>query len=173
MVCSSSPCSDFGTSKPVCRAEQCPKVVMLYELYNYQCLAMGWGHLSEEEMDRAPLMPFLPAGSSSETNHSAAFTAVLCTMRARGGVAEQKVIMANQVSVVLLLCAMDHFFSLWGFKWKKWLRWKKPESLLYVSLDTSSKWQHNKIVFLVKILVKFSFVFCLKRGAGGVIINVT
>lgn len=118
-----------------------------------------WGYLSEEEMSRAHWMPFLPVGRSSETNHSAAFTAALCRMRAWGGVAEQKMITANQVSVVLLLCAM-------GIQWKKWLRWKKIESLLNVSLDTSSKWEHNKIVFLEKILVKLSFVFCLKRGGG-------
>lgn len=44
---------------------------------------------------------------------------------------------------------------------------KNQTPLLNVSLDTSSKWQHNKmIVFLEKILVKFSFVFCLKRGGG-------
>lgn len=50
----------------------------------------------------------------------------------------------------------------------------KKKSLLTVFLDTSSKWEHNKmIVFLEKVLVKFSFVFCLKRGGGGVIINVT
>lgn len=65
--------------------------------------------------------PLLAAAMGQTT----AFTAVLCTMRAWGGVAEQKEIMANQGSVVLLLYAMDCFFFLWGFKWKKWLRWKK------------------------------------------------
>lgn len=70
MGCSSSPCSGFGISKPVCRAEQRLKVIMFYELHNYQCLGLGWEYLSEEKMDRAHLVPFLSVGSSSGTNHS-------------------------------------------------------------------------------------------------------
>lgn len=70
MVCSSSPCSDFGISKPVCRGQRRLKVIMFYELHNYWCLDMGWGCLTEEKTDRAHLMPFLSVGSSSGTNHS-------------------------------------------------------------------------------------------------------
>lgn len=82
--------------------------------------------------------------------------------------AEQKEIMANQGSVVLLLYAMDCFFFLWGFKWKKWLRWKKIESLLNVSLDTSSKLEHNNIVFFEKKKKSLNLaLFSALKGEGG------
>lgn len=62
--------------------------------------------------------------------HTTAFTAVLARWGVWGGVAEQKVIMANHISVIVLLCAMDHCFFLRGFKWKKWLRWEKKNLYL-------------------------------------------
>lgn len=67
---------------------------------------------------------------AAAVGHTTAFTAVLARWGVWGGVAEQKVIMANHISVIVLLCAMDHCFFLRGFKWKKWLRWEKKNLYL-------------------------------------------
>lgn len=75
-------------------------------------------------------------------------------------------IIENQASIVLLLCGTDYHFFIWKFKWKKWLRWKKkPNYLMFLLIFPASKCEHNKmVVFLEKYLVKFSYVFPLKRG---------